>query len=389
VIVEPGRLGTAERINLFRNADVVIGPTGQGLTDVVFCRPGALLWEWTPRHHQNASFNRLAQAAQLDYWSDIFETVTDPLKPGGWEIDLELVACRFSEMSGRTGRTVAVIANPDSPPIDDLMLRFESLGDNCEFGLVQRHAGAEPLGLLRFNGIYTPPEFRLEKLIAALHRNFDGLGASGTIEVFPDGIQGERELIVRESTYEFFYHTGIAEGQVEPAVQCERETVRLGFLRRKLLEDLQTGDKTWVWRCPATTHREQIQPLLDLLRSRGSNTLLWVVEADADHLAGSVEPLEPELIKGYVRHFAPYDNATDIDLPSWLIMCWRADQLLQATHPAPQAEPTPQPEPKRPSQPLSAMDYLARKPSAEPVAAVIAPPKPSIPSRLLRWLGRR
>jgi capsular polysaccharide biosynthesis protein len=66
-IVERERLRTAERINLFRNADAIIGPLGQGLTDVLFCRPGALLWEWMPRHHQNASLNRLAQAAQLDY----------------------------------------------------------------------------------------------------------------------------------------------------------------------------------------------------------------------------------------------------------------------------------------------------------------------------------
>jgi hypothetical protein len=28
----------------------------------------------------------------------------------------------------------------------ELMLNFESIGDSCEFGLVQRMAGAEPLG---------------------------------------------------------------------------------------------------------------------------------------------------------------------------------------------------------------------------------------------------
>jgi len=32
----------------------------------------------------------------------------------------------------------------------DLVQRFESLGDNCEFGMVQRYAGAEPLSLFRF-----------------------------------------------------------------------------------------------------------------------------------------------------------------------------------------------------------------------------------------------
>ena len=31
---------------------------------------------------------------------------------------------------------------------------FRSLGDNCEFGFVQRYGGVEPSGLLRFS--YTP-----------------------------------------------------------------------------------------------------------------------------------------------------------------------------------------------------------------------------------------
>ena len=100
-IVEHGRLRADERINLFRNADAVIGPHGQGLTDVVFCRPGTLLWEWMPRHHQNASFNRLAQAARVDYWGDLFETVAEPARPGEWEIDLGLVAKRLTDLSAR------------------------------------------------------------------------------------------------------------------------------------------------------------------------------------------------------------------------------------------------------------------------------------------------
>ena len=51
----------------------------------------------------------------------------------------------------------------------DLVLQFESLGDNCEFGLVQRKAGAEPLGLLRFSSAPLP------RLVRALRERFDGL----------------------------------------------------------------------------------------------------------------------------------------------------------------------------------------------------------------------
>ncbi len=386
-IVEPGRLPTPQRINLFRNADVVIGPLGQGLTDVVFCRPGALLWEWMPRHHQNASFNRLAQAARVDYWGDLFETVSEPDKPRQWEVDLTRVAERLAELSTRMARPAVpettrerqpVTASLGCRPIDELMLSFDSLGDNCEFGLVQRHAGVEPLGLLRFNGFHVPPQFRLEKLVAALRNRFDGLGAPGTVTVFPDGLPGRRELIVRESVYDFWYHTGIAEGDIEPHIQSSHETTRLGFLRRKLFEDLASGDKIWVWKSQATTHRHQLSPLLQVLRRLGPNTMLWAVEADRQHPPGSVELLEPDFIKGYIERFAPYAAVSNIHFASWFEVCCGADELRHPDQTAAKPDETQQ----APVPPLTAMQRLAR---SQPTAPRFSP---AAASRIWPWLRR-
>ena len=39
----------------------------------------------------------------------------------------------------------------------DLVFAFESIGDNCELGMLQRHVGIEPLGLLRFAGAQVLP----------------------------------------------------------------------------------------------------------------------------------------------------------------------------------------------------------------------------------------
>jgi capsular polysaccharide biosynthesis protein len=395
-IVERGRLPAAERINLFRNADVVIGPLGEGLSDVLFCRPGTLLWEWMPRHYQNASINRLAQAAQLDYWGDMFEIVAEPAKPGQWEVDLGLVETRLKELSTRLSHQAAaatlaadvstnVTSSVSSLPFDELMLSFESLGDNCEFGLVQRYAGVEPLGLLRFNGFFSPPEFRLHLLVEALERKFDGLGAPGSISVFAEGLPGERELMVRESAYQFWYHSGVREGEVDPDVQAKREATRLSFLRRKLLDDLATGDKIWVWKSQATTHRDQIRPLLEILRRLGPNTLLWVVEADDEHAVGTIESLEPDFIKGYISRFAPYDNVLDIQVAPWFAVCWRVDELLHPDRPAVEPEVAYEPPPR----PLSAMEILASNSSATPRAASVVKPKPVTRSRLWGWLRRR
>lgn len=54
----------------------------------------------------------------------------------------------------------------------EILGQFESLGDNCEFGLVQRIGGIEPLGLLRFAGFHIPVEYRLNRLLDALERGF-------------------------------------------------------------------------------------------------------------------------------------------------------------------------------------------------------------------------
>jgi len=51
-----------------------------------------------------------------------------------------------------------------------LLMRFEALGENCELGFVQRHFGAEPLGLLRWAGISNA------SLVTALDTAFAGVG---------------------------------------------------------------------------------------------------------------------------------------------------------------------------------------------------------------------
>src|ERR1041385_7120891 len=51
-----------------------------------------------------------------------------------------------------------------------IVAKFESLGDNCEFGFVQRHHGLEPGGLLRWASSTT-----LDGLVQALECRFAGL----------------------------------------------------------------------------------------------------------------------------------------------------------------------------------------------------------------------
>ena len=400
-IVDQRHLDTADRINLFRHADVVMGPLGQGLADVLFCKPGTLLWEWMPEHHQNASFNRLAQAAEVDYWGDLFESRTSPEMPGQWHIDVAVVTRRLSELSNRLALHSAEVryktsagkrwSQPRSHRSQcsqkanrrtDARLR-EVLGDNCEFGLVQRRGGAEPLGLLRFAGIFLPIEIRLEKLVAALERKFEGLAAEETITVYLAGEPGRREYLVRESAYDLMYHTYVSEGTVGLEEMREREIKRLRFLRRKLLEDLEAGEKIWVWKSAATLDADQVQPLLQVLRSLGPNTLLWVVEGDERHRPGSIERLDRDFVKGYIERFAPYDNAPDIRPAAWFEVCQRTHHLCRPSPVLPEPQDISIIQPQHAS---SAMEFLAKnranvstKPTPDPTMTRQEP---------LSWLER-
>lgn len=88
----------------------------------------------------------------------------------------------------------------------DLVLQFESLGDNCELGLVQRRMGAEPLGLLRFAGA------PLRNLLRAMRNRFALIDDPAHVR-----LQVENgEYMVRLTKYDLIYHAHARVGDVEP-----------------------------------------------------------------------------------------------------------------------------------------------------------------------------
>ncbi len=215
-------------------------------------------------------------------------------------------------------------------PRSQIMLSFEALGDNCEFGLVQRQAGIEPLGLLRFAGFHIPIEQRLARLVDALDARFEGLGSLGTVRVEPAGEAGRREFLVYENAWGLMYHTFQMEGQIKPETLRSQEGQKLQFLCRKFLTDIEHGEKILVWKSNLPLDEQQVERLVARLRALGPNLLLWVEQADAAHPAGSVEARGDALLKGYVDRFAPYDDATAISYEPWFRMCEEAYRLTRA-----------------------------------------------------------
>ena len=330
-ILDP-RLRIADKMSLFRDADIIIGLHGSDLANILFARPGALLWEWTPQHYQNVVINRLAQLSQVDYWGDVLES--RPAKDGGHtlSIDLDLFGQRLSDILGRVAERAVGESLPkmyatvqrDLAPMDHIMSMFQSLGQNCDFGLLQRYARVEPLGLLRFTGN------SLNQLLTALDDGFSGVGDPANLRVVLAGEAPKREFMVVERQVGG-YHTFILEGEMTEDEMRVRQARYLTFLRRKFLEDLRSGEKIWVWRETTPSSPERIAHLVDRLRRFGPNRLLWITVDDDTARHGRIESISPHLIRGYAGPIAADRLNYTTPLQPWFEICekayrvWRAD----------------------------------------------------------------
>ena len=194
-------------------------------------------------------------------------------------------------LAARKGLEIATVkarAPRAAPDVRGIIEQFESLGDNCEFGLVQRRFDAEPLGLLRWSG--TEPE----PLIAAVEARFAGVGELENlcISTWDNG-----EYKVSDARYGMVSHTFIYEAAFARDSFIEQQMRRIRILKKKLLQEMARGDKLLVYKSPDITP-DQARRLCDACRAIGPSTLLVVRPADEAHAAGTVEQTPAGLLLG-------------------------------------------------------------------------------------------
>jgi hypothetical protein len=195
----------------------------------------------------------------------------------------------------------------------EALLEVQSLGVNCEVGFVQRLVGAEPLGLFRWT--FAP----LQKLVPALENGLEGLGGANSLEIHVDP---RSEFIVRDKIYGFQYHSFVFENKGGTAEEVQRnEYNRLSYLSRTLIEELRGKEKLFAYHDAGGSGLEEVMRLVRALRLYGDNTLLWIVQAPQEALAGTASQIEPGLIQAHVSGFQrPVGNVvpTAEHQPSWL-----------------------------------------------------------------------
>lgn len=193
-----------------------------------------------------------------------------------------------------------------------LLNRFESLGDNCEFGFVQRRSGIEPGGLLRWT--VSPPG----PLVEAIEARFEGIYQFENVVPFTP-----RMVEDRRSGIKFHSAMTSTDGVFDLDPERRREVhqteyEKISYLRGKLLQLLETGEKTFVYKRNAGVDEALIGRLSSAIAAHGPSRLLYV-KADPAR-AGTVEVVSKALTMGFVERFAPYAAANDLAYESWIQM---------------------------------------------------------------------
>jgi tetratricopeptide (TPR) repeat protein len=192
-------------------------------------------------------------------------------------------------------------ASPDMPAEAGFFAGFESLGGSrsgCEFGMVQRKFGSEGIGLLRWTRI------GIFDLTRALDCGFEGVGDEEFTVVSTKlvGADGE-EYVTTDTRFGMESHPFINVNDVDPERMFQQTCRRLQFLRRKMLEDLKSAERIFVYKVQEPSNDDDLRRLFAAVRRHGDGTLLCVLLADVANPAGSIRLLEPGLVVGYISNF--------------------------------------------------------------------------------------
>ncbi len=216
----------------------------------------------------------------------------------------------------------AAIERETGAPVPVLLRQFESLGNNCEFGIVQRRMGVEVLNLLRFGNA------QFEELLAALRDEFRAATDPSAISVtLNDG--SRREYVLSIPEYNIQWHTFVFEDMAAAEETRGAHAVKLNYLRRKFYEGLAGGRKIYVVKREVPLTIGQALPLLLLLNRKSRNVLLCVGPVQKGRQPGEVELLLPGLMCGHIGAFAPDDDVENVDPAAWLPIIGNA-VLLEA-----------------------------------------------------------
>jgi len=188
---------------------------------------------------------------------------------------------------------------------------FESMGDNCELGLVQRALGAEPIGLYRFAAVR--PETMLELLLD----RFAPLGDPAHTHID----EREEEYIALDDRGYFWIHTMVTKNEMTAEKLLKQQLSRISILRRRMLASLEGGGKIFVMKDSSERISDaMLHDLSEQIELYSKSMVLGIRMADDAHKPGSVEYLADNIAVGYLGQMFSSKTGIgpdDIDMTSW------------------------------------------------------------------------
>lgn len=201
--------------------------------------------------------------------------------------------------------------------------KFESIGENCEFGFVQRNLNYEAGGLLRW--AFCPPD----ELAEAIENRFSGLYEFENLTPSADDM-------VRDARYNLFFHTKMYSENGEFKLDAEQrleihrdEKEKSVYLIQKFIETVEANQHIFVFKRNGEIYDEQVRRIHRALSAIRPSRLLWVDDAE-DGDVGSVVQLDDGLVKARIDRFAPHHQADDVSQKVWEQILEQAETLLGA-----------------------------------------------------------
>lgn len=203
-----------------------------------------------------------------------------------------------------------------------ILLRFVSMGEDCEFGLMQRHYGLEPLGLLRWASV------KPEKLAALLDDGISAIGVPANTRLTISESQGVYYLEMPQ--YNLAFNTMFKAHTVDEAVFIVEQNKRTKFLARQIVDQFEDGEKIFVFKQNGHLNKSAAIDLWTAIQKYGDSKLLYVAEAADDKDIGSIDVINPRLMIGALRGLGAGAEGWKIPYDAWLKICEKAAERFDA-----------------------------------------------------------
>ena len=221
---------------------------------------------------------------------------------------------------------------PASNPklMQEIIKNFESVGDNCEFGFVQRHHQFDDGGLLRWAMLGGA-----NALINGIKTKFAGMFA------FENLVPAGGGTMVFDTKARIAFHTHMTSVEQNGRFEFEKseterrethaeEAAKLTYLADKFFTILSEGKKILVFKQNQNISPDLAKSILDAIGKYGNCGLLYVDPQQPGDCVGSAEQISERLYRGVIDKFAPYDKADDASFDVWTEICLATYKLHNA-----------------------------------------------------------